>query len=70
MLPHWILHTANTRYSLDPVKLSLHCWHISFAVSGELPASVLHDTLQHVQALFCAAGMQPKTFADQQLLNM
>ncbi len=74
MLSHWILHTANTRYSLEPVKLSLHCWHLSFGVSGGLPASVLHDSLQHVQASFCAAGIQPKMFAhqlsDQHLFSM
>lgn len=32
MLSHWILHTANTRYSLEPVKLSLHCWHLACLV--------------------------------------
>ncbi len=72
MLSHWILHTANTRYTREPVKLIVHCWHLSFIVSGGLPASVLHDNLPHAQALFCAAGIQPKMFAhqslDQQLL--
>ena len=52
MLSHWILHTANTRYSLEPAKLTLHCWHLLYTVSGELPAFVLPGTLRHAQ--FCS----------------